>query len=88
MVLDKFLSKTKAPDADYLVGLDIGTEYVKALIAHVKDDQLEVIGVGRAHQELGDMHAGAIADIAGVVRNCEEALATAKNKRGCRPSAV
>jgi len=82
MVLDKFLSKTKAPDADYLVGLDIGTEYVKALIAHVKDDQLEVIGVGRAHQELGDMHAGAIADIAGVVRNCEDALAGAEEQAG------
>lgn len=82
MVLDKFLSKSKAPDADYLVGLDIGTEYVKALIAHVKDDQLEVIGVGRAHQELGDMHAGAIADIAGVVRNCEDALAQAEEQAG------
>lgn len=82
MVLDKILSKTKAPDANYLVGLDIGTEYVKALIARVKDDQLEVIGVGRAHQALGDMHAGAIADIAGVVRNCEDALATAEEQAG------
>lgn len=82
MVLDKFLSKTKTPDADYLVGLDIGTEYVKALIAQVKDDQLEVVGVGRAHQELGDMHAGAIADIAGVVRNCEDALAQAEEQAG------
>ena len=60
MVLDKFLSKTKAPDADYLVGLDIGTEYVKVAIARVKGDEIEVVGAGRAHQELGDMHAGAI----------------------------
>lgn len=82
MVLSKFLSKPKAPAADYLLGLDIGTEYVKALIAHVKDDQLEVIGAGRAHQDLGDMHAGAIADIAGVVRNCEEALAAAEEQAG------
>lgn len=82
MVLDKFLSKTKAPDADYLVGLDIGTEYVKVAIAHVKGDEIEVVGAGRAHQELGDMHAGAIADIAGVVRNCETALAAAEEQAG------
>lgn len=82
MVLDKFLSKKSAPDADYLVGLDIGTEYVKALIAKVDDDQIDVVGVGRAHQDLGDMHAGAIADIAGVVRNCEDALAQAEEQAG------
>lgn len=82
MVLDKILSKAKSPDADYLVGLDIGTEYVKALIAKVNGDQLEVVGVGRTRQELGDMHAGAIADIAGVVRNCEDALAAAEAQAG------
>ena len=82
MVLEKFLPKSKAPSADYLLGLDIGTEYVKALIAQVKDDQIEIVGAGRAHQELGDMHAGAIADIAGVVKNCEEALAAAEEQAG------
>lgn len=82
MVFDKILNKSKATNSDYLVGLDIGTEYVKALIAKVSGDQLEIIGVGRAHQDLGDMHAGAIADIAGVVHNCEEALAAAEESAG------
>lgn len=82
MVLEKFLPKSKAPDADYLLGLDIGTEYVKALIAKVNDEQIDIIGAGRAHQELGDMHEGAIADIAGVVKNCEEALAAAEEQAG------
>lgn len=65
-----------------LVGLDVGTEYVKALIAKVAGDELEVIGVGRAHQALSDMQSGAIADIAGVVGNCEKALSQAEEMAG------
>ena len=83
MVFEKILSKAKREDtSDYIVGLDIGTEYVKALIAHVKGDELEIVGVGKTHQELADMHSGAIADIAGVVRNCEDALAQAEDQAG------
>lgn len=66
----------------YVVGLDIGTENVKALVARVKDDSLEIIGVGRAHQGLTDMQAGAISDIAGVVSNCDKALAQAEEQAG------
>lgn len=66
----------------YLVGLDIGTENVKALIARAKGDQLEIIGVGRAHQQLADMQAGAIADIAAVVNNCDKALNEAEQQAG------
>lgn len=80
MVFDKFLQRSSTPNLDYIVGLDIGTEYVKALIAEVKGEQIEIIGVGRKHQELSDMHQGAIADISGVVRNCEEALAQAEDQ--------
>ncbi len=65
-----------------LVGLDIGTEVVKVLIAKVDGDELEVIGVGRAKQSLSDMQSGAIADIAGVVGNCEKALTQAEDMAG------
>ncbi len=68
-----------------LVGLDIGTEYVKAVIARVKDEQLEIIGVGRAHQRLSDMQSGAVSDIAGVVGNCEKALTMAETMAGASP---
>lgn len=67
---------------DIIVGLDIGTEFVKALIARVKDDDIDIIGVGRARQAVDDMHSGAIADIGGVVRNCEAALAVAEEQAG------
>jgi cell division protein FtsA len=80
------LKKTKSDGADaqsYLVGLDIGTEFVKALVARItEDDSLEIIGVGRAHQELADMQAGAIADIAAVVGNCDAALTQAEQQAG------
>ena len=63
----KSKSVPKFKSERYVVGLDIGTEYVKALVAKVENNQAEIIGVGRAHQKLGDMQAGAIADIAAVV---------------------
>ncbi len=87
MILDKI--KEKLPSKgdsrdDLLVGLDIGTEFVKALIARVEGDTLEIIGVGRARQDLSDMHGGAIADIGGVVRNCEDALSQAEQQAGAQ----
>jgi cell division protein FtsA len=83
MVFEKLRSKVQEKTVDnYVVGLDIGTEYVKALIAKVNDDNLEIVGVGRAHQNISDMHSGAIADISGVVKNCEEALADAEDQAG------
>lgn len=86
--------KTKVPKAaegvkrhshaagEYMVALDVGTEFVKALIGQVIGDEIEIIGVGRAHQELADMQAGAISDIAAVVANCDKALAAAEQQAG------
>jgi cell division protein FtsA len=84
MILDKLKAALpgSANGDQHLVALDIGTEYVKALIAHIEGDELKIIGVGRAHQELSDMHSGAISDIAGVVRNCEMALSDAEAQAG------
>jgi cell division protein FtsA len=83
MVFEKLLSRAKAKtDGEYVVALDIGTEFVKALIAQQKDDILEIVGVGRSRQDISDMHSGAIADISGVVRNCEEALSEAEDQAG------
>lgn len=68
----------------YIVGLDIGTEYVKALIGKVNpnENSIEIVGVGRAHQSLSDMQAGAVADIASVVQNCDSALNQAEQQAG------
>ncbi|MDO5343729.1 MAG: cell division FtsA domain-containing protein [Candidatus Saccharibacteria bacterium] len=88
MAFHNLFKKTDASEGEYLVGLDIGTEYIKALIAEVKGDDIEIIGVGRAQQSLGDMHQGAIADIAAVVANCEKALTEAEDKSGVQAKRV
>src|SRR3989338_1215186 len=74
--------KRGKPVENYLVALDIGTEFVKALVGRVVGNEVEIIGVGRSHQELADMQAGAIADIAAVVANCDQALAAAEAQAG------
>lgn len=89
MALSKLLSKTNRQTGDdYVVALDIGTEFVKALIAKQTDDALEIVGVGRARQDVGDMYGGAIADISGVVRNCEEALSHAEDQANLQAKRV
>lgn len=79
--LAKLPAKSSGGD-NLIVGLDIGTEFVKALIARMDGDDIEIIGVGRARQSVDDMHGGAISDIGGVVRNCEEALSKAEDQAG------
>jgi cell division protein FtsA len=78
----KTAAKDRATSGEYMVALDIGTEYVKALVGRVVGNEVEIIGVGRAHQELADMQAGAIADIAAVTANCDHALAAAEQQAG------
>ena len=66
--------------AGHALALDIGTEVVKALIFQIDEESERgvVTGVGRAHQRLGDMQSGAVSDISGVIRSCEEAIARAE----------
>ena len=68
-----------------ILGLDIGTEFVKAVLAKPsKKGTLEILGVGKARQGEGSMHAGAITDIPAVVTTCEEALVQVEERAGER----
>ncbi|MBR0430945.1 pilus assembly protein PilM [Candidatus Saccharibacteria bacterium] len=72
-----------------ILGLDIGTEFVKAVLARpVKKGKLEILGVGKARQTEGNMHAGAVADIPAVVATCEEALVEVEEEAGERANLV
>lgn len=73
---------SKEAKQDYLVALDIGTEFVKALIARLDGDRMTIVGVGRVRQHLADMQAGAIADISAVVANCDQAMTQAEQMAG------
>lgn len=74
--------QSKEAQQEHLIALDIGTEFVKALIARLDGDRMTIIGVGRVRQHLADMQAGAIADIAAVVANCDQALNQAEKMAG------
>jgi cell division protein FtsA len=89
MVFKKLQKKRQEHSSDdYIVALDIGTEYVKALVTKIEGEELKIIGVGRAHQQISDMYSGAIADISGVVRNCEDALTDAEDQAGLQAKRV
>ncbi len=83
-LLKKFKSKSaEATTKEYLVALDIGTEFVKALVGKITEpDRVEIIGAGRQRQRLTDMQGGTVTDIAGVVENCDAALKAAEKMSG------
>jgi len=73
----------------HVLVLDIGTEFVKCLIVRVDDrDHGTVIGFGRQRQKYSDMAAGAVTDIPGVIKNCEEAIQKAYDQAGIFPKQV
>ncbi len=85
---DKKKSKRPKNPDDYLLALDIGTEFVKALIAKKSKSGIHIVGVGKAHEAPTNIFAGAISDIQGVVKTCEEALYKAEQMAGVRAKEV
>lgn len=68
-----------------ILGLDIGTEFVKAVLGKPsKKGNIEILGVAKVHQKDGSMYNGAIADIPAVVATCEEALVEVEDLSGER----
>lgn len=68
-----------------ILGLDIGTEFVKAVLARpAKKGDIEILGVSKVRQKEGTMYNGAIADIPAVVGTCEEALVKVEDQSGER----
>jgi len=80
--------KKKEKDENHIVSLDIGTEFVKALVIEINEGNGEVQGVGKCRQKLGDMQSGAVMDIGGVIENCKTALSEAMEMSGKEPSKV
>jgi cell division protein FtsA len=64
---------------NYALALDIGTEFVKALIFRIEGDKGYVVGYGKQRQRLSDMQGGAVTDIQGVIENCQKALTEAQS---------
>ncbi|MGI8609148.1 MAG: cell division FtsA domain-containing protein [Candidatus Dormibacteria bacterium] len=69
----------RSESALHYTALDIGTEYIKALIIRREGDNGIVLGVGRQQQSYSDMVSGAVADIQAVIDNCNSALEEAED---------
>lgn len=83
-MFDFLRSKLKHARNSFLA-LDIGTEFVKALVVQIDGDKGRVLGVGKTRQNVSEMQSGAVTDIAAVIRNCKEALAEAERMAAVSP---
>ncbi|MEA1925795.1 MAG: cell division FtsA domain-containing protein [Patescibacteria group bacterium] len=85
MNLKSIFGKNRA-SSDYSLALDIGTEFVKALVFKCDNDNQKgiVVGFGMSRQQLGHMNSGAVSDINGVIKTCEKAITQAENMAGVK----
>jgi len=86
-LFSKFFSKLrpKAPDGNAVLALDIGTEFVKALIYRIEENHGFVIGYAKVRQKMGDMAAGSVSNIAGVSETAAAAIEQAARIAGTQP---
>ncbi|OGZ33503.1 MAG: hypothetical protein A2174_03330, partial [Candidatus Portnoybacteria bacterium RBG_13_41_18] len=65
-----------------VLALDIGTEFVKALVVSIdeKNKKGGVLGFGVEPQKISHMIAGAVTDISGVAQTCKKAIEAAQNQ--------
>ena len=73
------LLKRREEFQSHFTVLDIGTEFVKALIVKRENDKGIVLGVGKVRQAQNHMQAGAVADLQAVIDNCDRALTEAED---------
>ncbi|HAT40846.1 MAG TPA: cell division protein FtsA [Rheinheimera sp.] len=78
---------TKSLDRDLIVGLDIGTSQIKAVVGEITaDNQLAIVGVG-THIARG-MDKGGVNDLNLVVQSVQRAIDEAELMADCRVSSV
>lgn len=64
-----------------ILGLDIGTNFTKALIAsETEDGGIEILGTSRVEQASGAMRAGEILDTVAVTETCDKAISKAEEE--------
>ena len=59
--------------------LDIGTEYIKALVVRREGRNGVVLGASRERQAFADMQAGVPSDIQGIIETCDRAMSRAED---------
>lgn len=84
----KFFRREKSKRPQLFLALDIGTEFVKALVCEAEGNLALVRGVGKKRQKLGDMQSGAVMDIGSVIQNCGAAIEQATKQADGYPTEV
>jgi cell division protein FtsA len=85
----RILQRDETSPTAACTALDVGTEFVKALVFEIDHHGRGVVrGVGRKRQGLSHMQSGTVADIAAVVDNCQVALQEAEEMAGFRSTQV
>lgn len=64
---------------NYYTALDIGTEYIKALVVKREGRNGLVLGASRQRQEFADMQGGVPANIQGIIDSCDRAMSQAED---------
>src|SRR2546430_11421350 len=64
---------------NYYTALDIGTEYIKALVVKREGRNGVVLGASRQRQEFADMQGGVPSDIQGIIDSCDKARSQAED---------
>src|SRR5438046_4482109 len=64
---------------NYYTALDIGTEYIKALVVRREGRNGVVLGASRERQAFADMQAGVPSDIQGIIETCDRAMSRAED---------
>ena len=78
---------TRKPEQNLIVGLDIGTSKVMAIVAEITaDDTVEIIGVG-SHPSRG-MKKGVVVNIESTVQSIQRAVEEAELMAGCEIHSV
>jgi cell division protein FtsA len=71
---------------DLLVGLDIGTTKICVVVGEVRDEQVDIIGIGR-HPSVG-LRRGMVVNIESTVHSIKQAVEEAERMAGCEIGAV
>jgi len=64
---------------NFYTALDIGTEYIKALVVKREGRNGVVLGASRQRQAYSDMQSGVPADIQGIIESCDRAMSEAED---------
>ncbi|MGM0501737.1 MAG: cell division FtsA domain-containing protein [Bacillota bacterium] len=88
-IMRDLFNGTEEHKFQYRIALDIGTEYVKALIIRFNNqDVREIIAFAKVQQNYSNMEGGAISDIEEVIKRCYEAIEAAKEEAEIEPTEI